>query len=187
MKKKPFKGTTYFMFVILSLILLALAVACWAFSWLILVGSALLAASLFVGARSSQIEYSIHGLRRFCIALWNLVQNSKSRMQLSILTGAGVAVMRIIAWSAFAFSGRLHPNGLANVVASIFFPEVFLSSLNASPVAVCELFVLESVLVSLTVWMSLSLARYVLPVAARLWPQLENKVRTRVSLWLQKA
>jgi hypothetical protein len=175
------------MFVIFSLILLALAVVCWAFSWLIFVGVALSAATLFVGAKISPIEYSIRGLRRFCIALWHLVQDPKLRMQLCALTGVGAAALRIIVWSAVAFADRVHPNGLANVVGAILFPEVFLFSLNAAFVAICGIFVLESILVSLALWLSLNLGQHVVAVAARLWPHLKKEMRTRVLLWLQKA
>lgn len=175
------------MFVILSLILLVVAVVCWAFSWLVFVGTALFAASLFVGARTcSPIEYSMRGLQRFCIALWSLVQNSKLHLQLCVLTGVAVAVLRIIAWSAVAFADRVHPNGAAEVVGAIVFPEVFLLSLSTTLTAVCGLFVLESVLISLALWLSLGVARYVLHAAARMWPQLENKARVKVLSWLQK-
>ena len=176
-----------FMFVIIGLILLALAIVCWAFSWLIFVGIALLVATLFVGAKSSPIEYSIGGLRRYCIALWSLIQNPKLRLQLCALTGAGVAVLRVVAWSAVAFADHVRPNGAANVVAAITFPEVFLLSLKSFFVAVCSLFILESVLVSLTLWMSLIVARGVFHVAARMWPRLENKIRHSFLNWLQKA
>ncbi len=160
----------------------------WAFSWLLFVGSALFAAALYLSVTAfRQIEYSIRGLCRYGITLWDLVQNSKSRWQLCALTGTGVAVTRILVWSAVAFAQRIHPNGAAEMVGLVVFPEVFLSSLYRSDVAVCSAFVLESVLVSLALWLSLGMARYVLRVAARLWPHLENKLRNGFLRWLQKA
>ena len=174
------------MFVIFSLILLTLAIVCWAFSWLLFVGSALLASVLFVGARISPIEYSIRGLRRFFVVLWSLIQNPKSRLQLCTLTGAGVAVLRVIVWSTVAFADRVYPNGAANIVAAIIFPEVFLLSLKFSFVAVGGLFVLESVFVSLTLWLSLGVVRIGLSFTARMWPQLESKLRDSFLRWLQK-
>lgn len=176
------------MFILIGLILLALVVLAWALSWLLFVGSAMLAALLFIGAgQFSRIEYSIVGLRRFCSTFWSLMQDSKARFQLCILTGCGVSVLRIVVWSAINYANRALFGSAAKIVGAILFPEVLLPSLRGSTLAIVGVFALEGLLIALAFWFSIYFIQIFLNVAARMWPGLENKMRNAVVNWLQKA